>query len=375
MGSGSGDADPLDRWLSGDGLITLDGVTGGSLDVIEVVDRELMLRYLNWTTPGLTREDAVGKSALELIPPGYKEIARDVFARVLRTGIGESFETLYRNDCGVLIWIVRVGPIRHEGAVIGLVTINTDVTEQRRGDVDRDRFFSLSLDMLVVVTREGLLKRVNPAFGEVLGYEMSDVIGKPFIDFVHPDDCAATMEAFGIVTTALSTVDKFENRYRRSDGTYRAFSWRGTVDPLTGDSYGVARDITDQRAAEAQLRHAQKMEAVGQLAGGIAHDFNNLMQAVLGNVELALSTRASSPDVEEHLHEIAGAGRRAAELTKQLLVFSRRQPLHPVLIDTPNVEQRSPQLEMPAGRDVARRPEGSSWLARRVDDAARGREG
>jgi PAS domain S-box-containing protein len=330
--AGSAGGDALDDWLSGAGLAALDGVTAGSLDVIGVVDRDLNLRYVNWTTPGLTREAAVGKSALDLMPPGYRDVARDVFLRTLRSGVGERFETLYRNELGVFVWMVRVGPIRHRGEVIGLVTVNTDVTEQRRADVDRDRFFALSLDMLVVVTPEGLFKRVNPAFAEMLGYDGAELKDKPFIDFVHPGDRSTTLDVFGATKSGFG-LDSFENRYCRRDGTYRVLSWRGTVDPLTGDTYSVARDITLQRATEAQLRHAQKMDAVGQLAGGIAHDFNNLMQAVLGNVELALLKAERAPELLEHLHEIAGAGRRAAELTKQLLVFSRRQPLHPVLID------------------------------------------
>jgi PAS domain S-box-containing protein len=332
----------LDRWLRGEGLAALDGLTSGSLDVIGVVDRELNIRYVNWTAPGLTREAAVGKSALDLMPPDFREVARAVIMRTMTTGIGERFETLYRNERGVMIWTVRVGPIRHDGEVIGVMTVNTDVTEQRQADVDRDRFFSLSRDMLAVATREGLLKRINPAFAEMLGYEVAELTGKPFIQLVHLDDRASTMTTFR--TLMRGSDGTFENRCRRRDGAYRVLSWRATIDPLTGDAYAVARDITEQRATEAQLRHSQKMEAVGQLAGGIAHDFNNLMQAVLGNVELAQLKAAKSPAVLEHLNEIANAGRRAAELTKQLLVFSRRQELNPTLIDLNDLLQRLMKL-------------------------------
>ncbi len=326
------DGDVLDQWLRGEGLAMLDHITGGALDVVGVVDRDLVIRYVNWTAPGLTREGVVGNSVLDLVPPGYKDLSRDIYQQVLRTGVGARFETMYRDEHGVLIWVVRVGPIRHEGEVIGLVAITTDVTEQRREYADRDRFFSLSLDMLIVVTPEGRLKRVNPAFGETLGYGLSELVGTPFLDRVDPDDRARMREAFDTLLRGNPVTD-FENRYRRRDGTQRVFSWRATADPVTGEVYAVARDITEQRATEAQLRHAQKMEAVGQLAGGIAHDFNNLMQAVLANVELALLDGSASPRVSDHLHEIAGAGRRAADLTKQLLAFSRRQPLHPVRID------------------------------------------
>ena len=322
----------MDQWLSGEGLAALNAIMGGSPDVLAVIDRNLIIRYLNWTTPGLKLEDAVGASVFTLVPPGYAEIARAAFEKVFKTGVATTFETMYSNEQGVMMWAVRVGPIRHAGKVIGLVALNTDVTEQRRGEADRDRFFALSHDMLLVVTQDGRLKRVNPAFARMLGYSAEDLVGKPFLQFLHPDDLAGTKSQFQAVY-AGNVPDAFENRYRGRDGTYRILSWQGAVDPITGDGYAVARDVTGERATEAQLRHAQKMEAVGQLAGGIAHDFNNLMQAVLANVEVALASGSASPEVAENLQEIAEAGQRAADVTKQLLVFSRRQPLHRVPID------------------------------------------
>jgi len=332
MRRGAEQDDVLLRWLTGDGFATLDAITGGALDVIGVLDRDLVIRYVNWTVPGLTREDVVGHSVFNLVPPGYQDAARATYTEVLRTGIGTHLETMYSDATGLRIWDVRVGPIRFEGEVIGLVVITTEVTAQRRAGADRDRFFSLSLDMLVVAAATGHLKRINPAFGETLGYEMSEIIDTPFINLVHPDDRGPTVEAFNSVLRGNRVTD-FENRYRRKDGQYRVFSWRSTVDPITGDVYAVARDITVHRTTEAQLHQAQKMDAVGQLAGGIAHDFNNLLQAILGNTALALEALPHSTDLEDYLHEIERAGRRASELTVQLLAFSRRQPLRLMLVD------------------------------------------
>jgi two-component system, cell cycle sensor histidine kinase and response regulator CckA len=331
MTGGPTEDDPLSRWISGEGRATLDVLTCRALDVIGILDRDLIVRYLNWTTAGLTRGGVIGRSVLELVPPDDREFAHDTYSKVLQTGVGTRFETMYRDESGVLIWDVRVGPIRLEGETIGLIAISNNVTEQRRAHADRDRFFSLSLDMLIVVSPNGNLKRANPAFGKALGYDAADLLDVPFIRFVHPDDRARTLEVFeGLVRG--TPVPDFENRYRRRDGEQRVFSWRATVDPLTGDVYAVARDITEHRATEAQLRHAQKMEAVGQLAGGIAHDFNNLLQAVLANTELALESDPSA-EIAECLTEIQDAGRRAADLTKQLLAFSRGQPLRPVPVD------------------------------------------
>jgi len=324
--------DPLSSWLSGDGLATLDGVLGESLDVIGVMDRTLTIRYVNWTVAGLTREAVVGGSVLDLAPPGYLELSRDTYNQVLATGHGARFETMYNDGEHVLIWEVRVGPIRRGADIIGLIVITSDVTEQRRAHADRDRFFSLSLDLLIVASPEGRLKRLNPAFAQALGYTTADLMGAPFVDFVHPEDRARTMEAFARILGGANVSD-FENRYRRCDGEHRVFSWRATVDPVTRDVYAVARDITDHRVIEAQLRHVQKMEAVGQLAGGIAHDFNNLLLVISANTELALLHARPAAELHEHLNEVAAAAHRATDLTKQLLAFSRRQPLRPVPID------------------------------------------
>jgi two-component system cell cycle sensor histidine kinase/response regulator CckA len=332
MAGGRAEDDPLSQWLVGAGLAALDAMAGEALDVIGIMDQHLTLRYINWTGPSVTREGILGRNVLELVPPDHLEIARATYRSVLETGVGTRFETMYRDSGGLHVWDVRIGPIRHHGEVIGLIAITSNVTEQRRAHADRDRFFSLSLDMLVVASPNGYFRRLNPAFGVTLGYELAELTAVPFIEFVHPEDRPRTQQAFASVLRGTPITD-FENRYRHKDGEYRVFSWRATVDPIIGDVYAVARDITGHRATEAQLRHAQKMEAIGQLAGGIAHDFNNLLQAILANVEFAMASGPPAPDVAECLSEIETAGNRAADLTAQLLAFSRRQPLRPVLID------------------------------------------
>ncbi len=324
--------DALSLWVSGDGLLTLNGVFGNCPDVIGVLDPELNIRYLNWAAPGLTREGLIGQSVLTLVPPEYQDKAKEVYMRVLKTKVSERFETMYADPAGLLIWDVRVGPIIVDEEVIGLVAVTNEVTEIRREHADRDRFFSLSLDMLVVVTGEGRLKRMNPAFGEALGWNAQDLSLGFFRDLVHPEDQARSDEAFARVISGTPVRD-FENRYRRADGEYRVFSWRATVDPLTGDVYAVARDLTEQRKTEAQLLQAQKMEAVGQLAGGVAHDFNNLLQIILANADLAQASLLEPEKAGGFVGEIENAGLRAADLTKQLLAFSRRQPFLPVAID------------------------------------------
>ena len=129
---------------------------------------------------------------------------------------------------------------------------------------------------------------------------------------------------------------RFENRLRRQDGSYRWLSW--TAAAHEGLVYAVARDVTDEKEAAETLRHmeealrqSQKMEAVGQLTGGIAHDFNNLLQGIVGSLDLVQKRLADGrmSEVNRYVTGAMTSANRAAALTHRLLAFSRRQPLDP----------------------------------------------
>src|SRR5688572_26175890 len=109
MAGGPAESDPLSRWLAGDGRATLDVITGEALDVIGVLDRDLTVRYINWTIPSLMREGVLGHSVLDLVPPSDRETTREAYLKVLRTGIGTRFETIYAGGEAVHLWDVRVG--------------------------------------------------------------------------------------------------------------------------------------------------------------------------------------------------------------------------------------------------------------------------
>src|ERR1019366_6482213 len=135
------------------------------------------------------------------------------------------------------------------------------------------------------------------------------------------------------------TVRRYHNRYRHKQGGWRWISW--TVVSMEGILQGVGRDVTEEREqaealalAEAQLRQAQKMEAVGQLTGGIAHDFNNMLSIVISSLGL-LKRRLAKGDtnVERFADSALEGANRAASLTHRLLAFSRQQPLKPEPIE------------------------------------------
>ena len=200
---------------------------------------------------------------------------------------------------------------------------------------ERDQVWQASTDMLCVADYNGYFTSLNPVWAQRLGWTEAEMKARPFLEFVHEDDRAATAKAAAQLAEG-GAVMSFENRYRRRDGSYRCLSWNAAS--RDGRIYATVRDVTDARALdrrnallEEQLRQSQKMEAVGQLTGGIAHDFNNLLAGISGSLELlqARITQGRLGDVERYLAAAQGAAKRAASLTHRLLAFSRRQTLDP----------------------------------------------
>lgn len=216
------------------------------------------------------------------------------------------------------------------------LTLEQRVAERTQ---ERDRVWQVSLDMLGVASSDGKWISINPAWAKVLGWLPEDILGKTSDWLEHPDDRRKMRSAVEHLAMPEQTSD-FESSFRTRSGDYRVLSW--TAINVEGLLYCVARDVTDERRqqealikSEEALRHAQKMEAVGQLTGGLAHDFNNLLTGISGALEL-LQIRISQKryeDVDRYISMAQGASSRAAALTHRLLAFSRRQTLDPKSID------------------------------------------
>lgn len=143
------------------------------------------------------------------------------------------------------------------GRVVGGVKMLVDVTDRKRAEIERERFFTLSPDLLCIVGADGYFIRLNPAFGKTLGYTEAEARAQPFFEFVHPDDRANTLAMAAQVQTG-KPLHNFENRYRCKDGSYRWIEWVATPYPADGTRYAVGRDITQRKLTEATLRESQQ---------------------------------------------------------------------------------------------------------------------
>lgn len=213
----------------------------------------------------------------------------------------------------------------------------TATLEQRVAErtAERDQTWNNTQDLLLVVDYAGIIHAVNPAWTRILGWQQSELIGQLYLELIDTADHTASKGA--LVTAAHGPLDAFENRYLHKDGSTRWISW--VASPDADLIYASGRDVTVEKqrqteldAAQELLRQAQKIDAIGQLTGGVAHDFNNLLMVVSGGIDML--ERQPKPERQARLfHGMRQAVKRGSTLTRQLLAFSRRQPLRPEPVD------------------------------------------
>jgi PAS domain S-box-containing protein len=216
-------------------------------------------------------------------------------------------------------------------------------TEEALQDIER-RFYILfnESDMgIAMVGEDGYSILTNPALQKMLGYTNEELCRRPFQDFTHPDDCTASLELYRQLFEGSHKSYQIDKRYIRKDGqeVWAHLSVSMAHGALGHADYalGIAEDITERRKLEAEFIEAQKMEVVGQLAGGVAHDFNNALAVIMGYSELTMERSDLDDALKSNLETIRSVAERAAGLTRQLLVFSRKQVVLPVVMDINDV--------------------------------------
>jgi PAS domain S-box-containing protein len=220
-------------------------------------------------------------------------------------------------------------------------------SEVEKRTLERDRIWNVSEDLLGVSNVEGYFTSINPAWTKLLGWTEDEIKSMHVSELRHPEDALHSMAVRAQMAQGTTTV-RMENRFRHKDGSWRWMHW--TMTSEGGLIYVSGRHVTLEKEAAAALEraqqrsaHSQKIEALGQLTGGVAHDFNNLLMIVSGHAQ-RLKRHLSDPIDLRAIEAIQIASTRGEGLTRQLLSFSRGQPLNPTVI--------SPAETISAIRDV-----------------------
>lgn len=323
---------------------------------------------------GLTAEQAQGDGWAQSLHPDDVGACMANWKYCVSECKTYEMEYRYRRHDGVFRWFMdRSAPIfRESGSLIGWIGTATDIHERKQAEAamadanavleetvearsrELDRMFKLSIDILTVCDFNGHFLSVSPAWERISGWPIEAAVDRPFSELLHPDDVAASAAKFERLKHGLPVAD-FENRYLCADGSYCWLSWRGVPVVDEGLIYSIARDVTQERAREEQLRQSQKMEVVGQLTGGIAHDFNNLLTIIMGSLELLQRGLSNvEPKITRRIDAAMDGAKRAAALTHRLLAFARRQPLEPAVVE-PNrlVAGMADMLSRVLGENIA----------------------
>jgi PAS domain S-box-containing protein len=310
----------------------IDGMPG----LVSYVDRTYTYRFVNagysqWLgraageVEGKTVRDILGAAAeAELLP--YME----------RAFAGEPLMFERRLQCIDMIRDVRVryAPQRGPGGEVeGLIALVFDITEQRQAEQAREasesrfrQIVEMASEGIWMVDPDARTTFLNPRMTELLGLPAEQIHGRPWYDFIHPEDRERGFAGFE--RRKQGDTQPREYRVVRPDGStvwldFTASPIRDHAGNVTG-VMAMCTDVTERRLAQDQMQQTQKLESLGVLAGGIAHDFNNLLVGILGNASLAADVVGIGSPAQPMLADLMSAAERAAKLTRQLLSYAGR---------------------------------------------------
>ena len=300
---------------------------------------------------GYSREELIGQSARVLYPSDedFDFVGRVKYAQIRERGVGSVETRWQRKDGSIINVLLSSALVDPADPSAGTTFTALDITERKRVE-EALRASEGRYRLLVETANEGIWTMdadhvttyVNQAMADMLGYTPEEMLGHKVEEFFFPEDMPFHEERMRKRHAGEDEI--YERRFRRRDGSplWTLVSARALKDAQGrfAGSFGMFTDITERKQMEeerqkleAQLRQAQKMEAVGRLAGGVAHDFNNMLGVILGYASMALARLEPHDPLYQDLQEIIGAAKRSAELTQRLLAFSRRQTIAPRVLD------------------------------------------
>ena len=328
-----------------------------------------------WVNPAFTRltgyaaEEIVGQN-IRLLKSGQHgpEYYRELWQTILAGKVWQSEVVNRRKDGGLFTQEQTITPVRDQrGQISHFIAIQQDVTERRRMETElresRERFERIFLSSPESITISSVedyrFLEVNDGFLAPLGYTREEVIGRTPLELGLYADLKDRDRAVNCLRQD-GRLRNFECRFSGKNG--ETFDALVSSEPIQLGSepclLSVVNNVTrwkqQQAEMEEKLRRSQKLESIGTLAGGVAHDFNNLLTVIQGHTGLVLAEAALPPACRDSLQQIGQAADRAANLTRQLLTFSRKQPLRRQAVDLNEVVGNlTRMLRRIIGEDIA----------------------
>jgi PAS domain S-box-containing protein len=334
-------------------------------DAAIAVDRDGKILHVNGQTEvmfGYSREELIGQPIEVLVPERYRgrhQGHRGEYVqqpKIRRMGAGLDLFGRRRDGSEFPVEI-SLSPVQTESGTLVLSAIR-DISDRKKIEEDlrraneelaqrtdrelwdyRTRLAAIvdsSDDAIIGKDLNGVVTEWNRGAERMYGYTAEEIVGNPLVTIVpkdHHEEIARILET----VRQGESVKYLESLRIAKDGKVLNVSIsvspiRDTSGKIIGAST-IARNITEQRRAEDQLRQAQKMEAIGRLAGGVAHDFNNILGIIVACSELLRDRVSAIPGLQQYVDNIRKASDRGASLTRQLLAFTRRKPAHPIVMD------------------------------------------
>ncbi|MDZ7698917.1 MAG: PAS domain S-box protein [Deltaproteobacteria bacterium] len=321
-------------------------------DVITVMDMNLGFTYVSpsiMRLRGYTVEEAVAQTFEQVMTPESLQISAKVFEEEMTLEAGGTADPnririveveQYRKD-GSIVWMENhLSFMRDEAQKpVGIISVSHDITDRKRAEAEMERLTTAIeqvREMIVITDPEGTIQYVNPAFESVTGYSRQEAMGQNLRMLKSgKQDHTFYQNLWNTIASGKTWEGRMVNK--RKDG--KLFTEDALISPVLDTSgrilnyVAVKRDITEKLGLEEQFNQAQKMESIGRLTGGVAHDFNNLLTTIIGNADLLRSELDKESPLHEYMTDISDAAKRAANLTRQLLTFSRNQILQPEVVD------------------------------------------
>ena len=210
---------------------------------------------------GRTEQELLGLIFFDVVHPGDRDLARARHEQRVSGALASGrLEMRFLHADGHPVWTrVMDAPVKDDdGQLLYTLTQVLDLSEQRRLEETTSRLYALSRDLFCTLGFDGYFKSVNPAWERVLGYTADQLLTRPMLDFVHPDDRPRTARESGRLKRSDEVTISFESRFRTRDGSYRWLLWSAHVSPEERLVYGVAKDVTERKRSEERLRESER---------------------------------------------------------------------------------------------------------------------